>query len=64
LAKLNPQGQIHAQELYAAINLVRRCPPGPILDILNSNAWSVFLGIYTLDSKIIQRSMIVSIWQK
>ena len=44
LAKLNPQGQIHAQELYAAVNLVRRCPPGPILSILNSSDWSVFLG--------------------
>jgi hypothetical protein len=44
LAKLNPQGQIHAQELYAAVNLVRRCPPGPILTILNSSAWSSYLG--------------------
>jgi hypothetical protein len=44
LAKLNPQGQIHAQELYAAVNLVRRCPPGPILSILNSSDWSTYLG--------------------
>jgi len=44
LAKLNPQGQIHAQELYAAVNLVHRCPPGPILSILNSRDWSVYLG--------------------
>jgi hypothetical protein len=31
LAKLNPQGQVHAQELYAAVNVVRRCPPSLIL---------------------------------
>ncbi len=29
LAKLNPQGHIHAQELYACLNLVRRCRSGP-----------------------------------
>lgn len=34
LAKLNPQSHVHASELYAAINIVRRCPPGPILSIL------------------------------
>ncbi len=34
LAKLNPQGHIHAQELYAAVNLIKRCPPGPIIDFL------------------------------
>jgi hypothetical protein len=27
LAKLNPQGHIHAQEIYAAVNLIRRCLP-------------------------------------
>ncbi len=31
LAKLNPQGHIHAQELYACMNLLRRCSPGLIL---------------------------------
>ena len=36
LAKLNPQGQVHAQELYAAVNVVRRCPPSLILyNLLN-----------------------------
>jgi hypothetical protein len=44
LAKLTPQGQIHAQELYAAVNLIRRCPPDPILDIINSSNWSEYLG--------------------
>jgi hypothetical protein len=26
LTKLNPQGHIHAEELYAAVNLIKRCP--------------------------------------
>jgi hypothetical protein len=44
LAKLSPQGHVHAQELYAAVNVVRRCPPGPILSILVENSWAVHLG--------------------
>ena len=44
LAKLSPQGHIHAQELYAAVNVLRRCPPGPILSILLENSWAVHLG--------------------
>jgi hypothetical protein len=44
LAKLNPQGHVHAQELYAAINIVRRCPPGPILSILINSTWAKYLG--------------------
>jgi hypothetical protein len=31
LAKLNPQGTVHAKTLYSAINMEKRCPPGPIL---------------------------------
>ena len=37
LAKLNPQGQVHAIELYAAVNCVRRCPPGVVFSALASN---------------------------
>ncbi len=44
LAKLNPQGHVHASELYAAVNVVRRCPPGPILALLASRPWFVHLG--------------------
>ncbi len=36
LAKLNAQGQVHAQELYAAVNVFRRCPPGLVLSVLSS----------------------------
>ncbi|MDP1548448.1 MAG: hypothetical protein Q8L87_20745 [Anaerolineales bacterium] len=34
LSKSNPQGHVHAQELYAAVNLVRRVPPAPIFALL------------------------------
>ena len=34
LTKLTPQGHVHAQELYAALNLVRRVPPAPLLALL------------------------------
>jgi hypothetical protein len=44
LAKLNPQGHVHASELYSAINIVRRCPPGPILALLASRPWFVHVG--------------------
>jgi hypothetical protein len=44
LGKLSPQGHIHAQELYSAVNIVRRCPPGPILSILVESPWAVHLG--------------------
>jgi hypothetical protein len=44
LSKLNPQGHVHAQELYAAVNTIRRCPPGPILTILMNCKWANHLG--------------------
>ncbi|HSM25846.1 MAG TPA: hypothetical protein VK856_13365, partial [Anaerolineaceae bacterium] len=34
LAKLNPQGHVHAQELYAALNFVKRVSPGYVLYLL------------------------------
>jgi hypothetical protein len=34
VSKLTPQGHIHAQELYSAVNIVRRMPPGPLLALL------------------------------
>jgi hypothetical protein len=34
LAKLNPQGTVHAKTLYSAVNVVRRLPPGPIFAVL------------------------------
>ncbi|MBI9034933.1 MAG: hypothetical protein JEZ03_10725 [Bacteroidales bacterium] len=44
LAKLNPQGHVHAQELYAALNITRRCPPGPIYRSLIENHYANHLG--------------------
>ncbi len=44
LAKLNPQSHVHASELYAAVNIIRRCPPGPILALLASRSWFVHVG--------------------
>ncbi len=37
LIKMNTQGHVHAQELYSALNIVRRCPPGPLLTYLASD---------------------------
>jgi hypothetical protein len=44
LAKLNPQNHVHASELYATVNVMRRCPPGPILALLASRPWFVHVG--------------------
>lgn len=44
LAKLNPQGHAHASEIYAAINVVRRCPPAPLLALLVSNPAFMHVG--------------------
>lgn len=34
LAKLSPQGNVHARTLYAAYNLIKRTPPGPLFAAL------------------------------
>ncbi|MCJ7695912.1 MAG: hypothetical protein MUO40_10860 [Anaerolineaceae bacterium] len=34
LSKLNNQRHVHFTELYACINIIRRCPPSPILQTL------------------------------
>jgi hypothetical protein len=39
LMKLNPQGHVHGQELYAAANLMMRCPPRTILNLLHEANW-------------------------
>lgn len=44
LAKLTPQGNVHAQELYAALNTIRRCPPGPMLSVLIEHNLASHLG--------------------
>lgn len=54
LAKLNPQGNVHASELYAAVNLVRRSPPGPIFALLTTRPWFQHVGdlYFKLDETI------------
>jgi len=44
LSKLNPQGTVHVKTLYAAVNVVRRCPPGPILAELSMRACFIPVG--------------------
>ncbi len=37
LGALTPQGTVHAKTLYSAVNILRRCPPGPIFATLAAN---------------------------
>ena len=38
LSRLTPQRTVHAKTLYSAVNVIRRCPPGPIFAILASRS--------------------------
>lgn len=44
LAKLTPQGHVHAEELYSAVNILRRVPPAPLLALLASTKGFVHVG--------------------
>lgn len=37
LGRLTPQGTAHAKTIYSAVNVVKRCPPGPIFAMLVAN---------------------------
>lgn len=37
LSKQNPQKTVHAKVLYSTLNILRRCPPGPIFATLIAN---------------------------
>lgn len=37
LGRLTPQGAAHIKMIYSAVNLLRRCPPGPIFATLEAN---------------------------
>jgi hypothetical protein len=37
LGKSSPQGTVHAVTLYSAVNVIRRCAPGPIFATLSAN---------------------------
>ncbi len=44
LSKLTPQGHVHAEELYSALNILRRVPPAPLLAALVSSDNYVHIG--------------------
>ncbi|MCX6064730.1 MAG: hypothetical protein NT121_03110 [Chloroflexi bacterium] len=44
LAKLTPQGHVHAEELYSAVNILRRIPPAPLFALLASTRDFVHVG--------------------
>ena len=44
MSKLTPQGHVHAQELYSAVNIVRRVPPAPLLALLASKPEFTHVG--------------------
>jgi len=44
MSKLTPQGHVHAQELYSAMNIVRRLPPSPLFAILNTKPEIAHVG--------------------
>jgi len=55
LTKLNPQGHVHAQELYAAVNILRRVPFAPLMALLASRPTEfIFVGdlYYRLDEEL------------
>ena len=44
LTKLSPQGHVHAQELYAGINILRRVPPAPLMALLATHPEYTHVG--------------------
>jgi hypothetical protein len=46
LSKLSPQGTVHFATIYSAVNVLRRCPPGPIFALLQANAEFEDVGDY------------------
>jgi hypothetical protein len=44
MSKLTPQGHVHAQELYSAVNIMRRTPPGPLFALLASKPEFIHVG--------------------
>jgi hypothetical protein len=43
-SKLTPQGHVHAQELYSAVNIVRRVPPAPLFALLGTKPEILHVG--------------------
>jgi hypothetical protein len=44
LAQFSPQGHVHSKTLYSAVNMLRRCPPGPIFSTLRKQPEFIHAG--------------------
>lgn len=57
LSKLTPQGHVHAQELYSALNLLRRCPPEPLFALLATHPGFIHVGdlYFRLDDSMLTK---------
>ncbi len=44
LSRQNPQGTVHSKVLYSALNILRRCPPGPMFAALLSSPDFEYVG--------------------
>ncbi len=44
LSKLSPQEHVHVQELYAALNILRRVPPAPLMALLAGRPGFIHVG--------------------
>ncbi len=44
LSKQNPQGTVHSKVLYSTLNVLRRCPPGPMFATLLTNPDFDYVG--------------------
>ena len=44
LSRQNPQGAVHSKVLYSTLNILRRCPPGPMFATLASNPDFEYVG--------------------
>ncbi len=44
LSKLTPQGHVHAEELYSAVNILRRTPPAPLFATLAATGDFLHVG--------------------
>lgn len=44
LSRQNPQGTVHSKVLYSTLNILRRCPPGPIFATLVSHPDFEYVG--------------------
>lgn len=53
LVGLSPQGTVHAKTVYSAVNMARRCPPGPIFASLATDPTlrSVGSGYWSLSNR-------------